>query len=142
MKDAFGGAFMLHIMIAFFVVFICFMTVAVSFARAYSVKNGVMNILEDSVGENINDVDRKIEVFLDNSNYAYENHPGVNAKCSFPRHNIPNTLDGNVHGVCVVPHGDSDSFYYVVSAYIVIDFPLFNFGTVIPIRGETTTFVR
>ena len=46
MKDAFGGAFILRIMLVFFVVFISFMVIAINFARTFRVTHGVISIIE------------------------------------------------------------------------------------------------
>ena len=140
MKDAFGGTFMLRIMIAFFVIFICFMTVAVSLSRTYAVKNGIINILEKNSG--VLDTDNEIAQFLRSRHYAYETHTGVAEKCVAASSAPSGALNGNIHGVCIVPYGDDDSFYYVVTVYIVIDFPLFHSGLIIPIKGETITIIQ
>ena len=46
MRESFGGAFMLKLVIVFIVVYISFMAVAINYAKAFRVKNNVINILE------------------------------------------------------------------------------------------------
>ena len=145
MKDAFGGAFILRIMIAFFIVFICFMTFAVSFTRVFRVKTGVISILEKYYTDN---AEEKIENYLDTINYSsdYATDDKIEKNCSeqvnhgsFEGSSFK-ALNGNIMGVCIVPYGTEDAYFYKVTAYIVLDFPLFHFGGVIPVSGETKTF--
>ena len=142
MKDAFGGVFMLRILIIFFVVFVCFMTVAVSYVRVYRIKNNVISILERE--DNPGDVLPKIDRYVNASGYV--NDARVNDDCT--KRAVENsgtykdgTIRGNAYGICIIPYGEViDGIYkyhYQVTAYIVLDFPLFHLGTVVPISGET-----
>lgn len=121
MKDAFGGSFMLYILSIFFVIFICFMTVAINFAKTFRIKNAAVNYIERYGASSLDDAITKIETL--ETNIA----PGdIGSHCS-------GTLTSN--SICIIPmSGDS---YYKVYAYIVMNFPLFNSGIVIPIGGET-----
>ena len=144
MKDAFGGSFILRIMLTFFVVFICFMTASITIYKVFSIKNNVINILElydpkklSKTGGTI----KNIDVYLQKSSYSYANVDNVKNDCIKQN----GTLTGN--GVCIVSYingsGESNSIenavsvYYKVTAYVVVDFPLFHLGTVIPISGES-----
>ena len=145
MKDAFGGAFMLRILIVFFVVFVCFMTVAISYVRVYRIKNNVISILERE--DNYNDAATKIGSYLQSIDYQYVTNESVINECAKrveATDNVVKTFNvagGNANGVCIVPYGEViDGIYkyhYQVTAYIVLDFPLFHLGTVVPISGET-----
>ncbi len=48
MRDAFGGAFMLRVFFVFLIVYVCFISVALNYARAFKVKNMVISYLEDN----------------------------------------------------------------------------------------------
>ena len=143
MKDAFGGAFMLRILIVFFVVFVCFMTVAVSYVRVYRIKNNVISILERDDGQPV--AVEKIGRYVTASGYGYANDERVGDDCT--KRAVENSgtsqapIRGNAFGVCIIPYGEViDGIYkyhYQVTAYIVLDFPLFHLGTVVPISGET-----
>lgn len=136
MKDAFGGSFILQIMLIFFVIFICFMTVALNFAKVYRVKNNVINIIERF--DSLDKAESEIESYLKEANYIYSSS-GSNDKikehCMAQKVNEKNTPIFMDKGICIVPV--EEGTYYRVIAYIVMDFPLFNVGTVIPISGET-----
>lgn len=127
MKDAFGGSFVITIILTFFVIFICFMTVSISFAKTFRVKNGVVNYIEHNKGYTVEEID----AYLYEVAYSYpkDRYPKVLEHC--------NSQGGNLteHGVCIVSKNSGS--YYKVFAYIVMDFPLFNVGIAIPIGGET-----
>ena len=46
MRDSFGGTFMIQLLLIFIVIYVSFMAVALNYAKAFRVKNGVINILE------------------------------------------------------------------------------------------------
>ncbi len=133
MKDAFGGTFMIKVMITFFVIYICFFTVAISFAKTFRIKNEVINILEskDNVN-NYNKAANDINAYLGSVGYSYSDNSEIKKNCTAPAELL-------TRGICInkISDEDSDKFYYVVTAYIVMEFPLFNFGYAIPISGET-----
>ena len=144
MKDAFGGSFILRIMLTFFVVFICFMTASITISKVFRIKNNVINILERSDPRKLSKTGgttEKIDAYLQKSSYSYANVDNVKNDCIKQN----GTLTGN--GVCIVSYingsGESNSIenavsvYYKVTAYAVVDFPLFHLGTVIPISGES-----
>ena len=50
MRDAFGGAFMIKVMLIFLGIYIAFMAVALNYAKAFRVKNQIINIIEQYEG--------------------------------------------------------------------------------------------
>ena len=46
MQEAFGGMSMMKMFMIFFVIYVCFMAIALNFAKIYRVKNYVINTLE------------------------------------------------------------------------------------------------
>lgn len=130
MKDAFGGSFMLSIILTFFVIFICFMAAAINLSKTFRIKNTVINYIEryKSVDEDTID---KIDEYLRGIAYSYpeDTNPRVGRHCESQNGSLTN------NGVCIVSMDNGS--YYKVFAYIVMDFPLFNIGTLIPISGET-----
>lgn len=133
MKDAFGGSFMLKIMITFFVIFICFMTVAINYAKTFRIKNNVINMLERSTVSNFKSTVTEIDEYLASIAYSYPavNYPKVQENCEKQGGDLTD------RGVCIVSVIDGNDYYYKVTAYIVLDFPMFELGTVVPIMGET-----
>ncbi len=151
MKDAFGGSFILRIMLVFFVVFICFMTASITISKTFRIKNNIINMLERTDPKEFYNTKTKIDDYLRKVSYNYGNNKKIEDSCK---------KSGGVkteNGACIVTYKNlisSDnvessndanamnfdnvkSVYYKVTAYVVVDFPLFHLGTVIPISGES-----
>ncbi len=147
MKDAFGGSFALRIMLTFFVIFICFMTVSITISKTFRIKNTVINILERSDPDKLNRGDdstkNRIDNYLQKNAYSYFNNQNVSQNCR-NQGQSGNDYLLTQNGVCIVTYSNStaSSIYYKVTAYIVVDFPLFHLGIVVPISGETKTIYR
>ena len=47
MRDAFGGAFMIQLLIVFIIIYVSFTAVALNYAKAFKAKNAVIEYLED-----------------------------------------------------------------------------------------------
>ena len=48
MRDAFGGAFMIKLLVVFIVIYVGFTAIALNYAKAFKVKNKVIQYLEDN----------------------------------------------------------------------------------------------
>lgn len=133
MRESFGGSFIINLILVFIVVFISFMAVTVSYAKAFRVKNQVINIVEQYQysGAGDSEVENKIISYLDSVSYKNLSS-SVSDKC--------NNVSGNlVNGVCIVPFDEVGARYYKIITYISIDFPFFNLSLVVPVSGETKT---
>lgn len=140
MRDAFGSTFMFKLIIIFIVFYVSFMTIAVSYAKVFKIKNGLIDILEQSQFDYSSETDwnqvvlENMDTYLENFAYRYYDNTKIQNDC--------NNQDGRLshNGACIVsyPVGD-DSAYYRVVVYLVISFPLFSSDFVIPIPGETKT---
>ncbi len=128
MRESFGGAFILKLLLVFIVIFVSFMAVTISYAKAFRVKNQVINIVEQNQYSGTGDVDviPMIDTYL--TSVAY-NVAGI--ECG--------QNSQNVRGACITPmmtNTDNEQ-YYKVTTYIQIDFPFFGIELTIPISGET-----
>ena len=47
MRDAFGGAFFIKLMLIFFALYISFIAIALSYTKAFRVKNSIINYIEE-----------------------------------------------------------------------------------------------
>ena len=57
MRDAVGGAFMIKLLLVFLAVYTIFIAIAINYAKAFRVKNKVLNIIEQNEGiKNYDDV--------------------------------------------------------------------------------------
>lgn len=142
MRESFGGAFMIKLVLIFIVLYISLMAAAVTYAKGFRVKNNVINMLEQNQFVLTDDTE-----FIDNYlaqvpyNYGGEEYQSVKEHCA-------NTADedgstGAVlteRGVCITGKstGNNNSeIYYKVTSYISISLPLFKLNLTLPISGET-----
>ena len=64
MRDAFGGTFMIMVFLVFIMVYICFTAVALNYAKAFKVKNAVIDFLEEWEITDLNNIPaEKMEEF-------------------------------------------------------------------------------
>lgn len=125
MKDSFGGTFMLYIMLIFFVIFVCLLAAAINLSKTFRVKNVAINYLEHY------SYDEAKSKIMDIGGYNVSDEGKADEHCTGEM----------INGVCVVEVRQSLGVYYKVFSYIVMDFPLFHTGILIPIGGETKTII-
>ncbi len=134
MRESFGGAFMIKLALVFIIIYVSFMAVAINYAKAFRVKNQIINILE-----------QRQYVKGDQ-----RTHEAIDKYLAGVPYNIGNAgkndCKGNseylMRGVCIESHGDSDHAYFTVTTYIAIkDFPFFKIELTLPVRGETKTII-
>ena len=69
MRDAFGGAFMIRLFLVFIAIYIGFTAVVLNYAKAFKVKNQIIEYLESSEISNLENMDAEqldaMEKFLD-----------------------------------------------------------------------------
>ena len=70
MRDAFGGAFMIRLFLVFIIIYMFLTAIAINYAKAFKVKNGVIDYLEDN---EIYDVSGLSSAALDNMERHFEN---------------------------------------------------------------------
>lgn len=139
MRESFGGAFMIKLVLIFIVIYISFMAVAINYAKAFRVKNNIINILEQyKYSGNKSDVAfKKVEEYLPKVPYRNGNDK-IKQKCD--QQASLQRVDHNYSdfGVCLLNiSGNTTPKYFKVVTYISIDFPFFNIHMIIPISGET-----
>ena len=149
MRDAFGGIFMIRLFIVFIFIYVAFAALSLNYAKAFRVKNQVINILEQHQYTGTNDphdkeIEEKIDEFLIKIKYYYGENESVEKYCEESAKD-----EGYIftkQGACIIPIGKIDkagksSRYYKVMTYITIDFPfelLMNrLSLIIPVSGET-----
>lgn len=139
MRESFGGAFMIKLVLVFIVIYISFMAVAINYAKAFRVKNNVINILEQNqfkLGDDITVIDG----YLAKVPYDLYNNTSVKSNCNNTEFGSKkeNTVLTN-RGVCITQFSDdkTNDVYYKVTSYISIEFPFFDIYMTLPISGET-----
>jgi len=68
MRDAFGGAFLIKIFLIFIIVYVGFIAIALNYAKAFKVKDAIVNYLEDNEIVDLNNafVAAEMQNFVDN----------------------------------------------------------------------------
>ena len=72
MRDAFGGAFSIKLMLIFLMLYVAFICVALNYARAFRVKNRIINIIEQYegyCGVNKEQINNDINTYLSKTGY-------------------------------------------------------------------------
>ena len=106
------------------------MCVAINYARAFRVKNRIINIIEQYEGyneKNKGELDPIINNYLNNTGYHID-YEEVKDRSSCSE------LKG--HGYCIVQKGNNPE-YYLVETYMVFSLPIINVNFPIAIQGET-----
>lgn len=150
MREAFGGAFMIRLVLVFLVLYISFMAVAVNYAKVFRIKNHIINILEqhqyngEEDGKNTDSgAIKAIDEYTEKVHYNVgdQNREKLEKKCNGVWRDS---------GVCITPAEDcnanNNSCYYKVTVYITVDLPFYftqnvDFIHSLPISGETRTIV-
>ena len=68
MKETFGGAFMLRMFLVIFILFFVFICISANYARAFRIKNGVIDIIEQYEGLTL-DAEKKINYLIGKTGY-------------------------------------------------------------------------
>lgn len=148
MRDAVGGTFMIKVLLIFLAVYIIFMAAALNYAKAFRVKNRVMDIIEQNEGmeeadfnnlsgTNTSGVTGKINEYLNTISYNVElteKNKENKGTCFEKGFCIDIKEDTNIDGIV--------STYYRVTTFVRIEFPFFNLNFTIPITGETRKIER
>lgn len=136
MRESFGGAFMIKLALIFIILYISFMALAISYTKAFRLKNQIINILEQYQYNGESDVVGKVDEYLEDFSYNFSNNDNVSANCYDHDDAI-----FTERGACIVPQGEGNKRYYKVITYISIDFPFFDVPLILPISGETKTIM-
>lgn len=142
MRDAFGGTFMIKLMLIFLAIYIAFIAVALNYAKAFRVKNKIIDIIEQNEG--IDDYNDTNGVLGDINNYLGQ----VSYYVLLDNIEASNTENYHCYknGYCIEEHSikvnNIDTKYYKVTTYIRINFPFFGLNFTIPIQGETRKIER
>ena len=145
MREAFGGAFTIKLMLIFLAIYIAFIAVALNYAKAFRVKNRIIGIIEQNEGIDSYD-DTKEGSVIGNIN-SYLNTVGYYVNLANIKNNNTENINCYDRGYCIeettAPVTDGiTSKYYKVTTYININFPFFKLNFNIPITGETRKIER
>ena len=140
MRDSVGGTFMIYVLIIFLSVYIVFVAVAFNYARAFRVKNKVIDIIEQNEGikemdgnDNLTGITSgvfgQIDTYLNNVSYRVNNIGESNCKGY--------DYINEDRGYCIAKIDQNSSIdgitssYYKVRTFVYIEFPFFYTGPLI-----------
>ena len=131
MRDAFGGAFLIKVMLIFLGIYVAFMAVALNYAKAFKVRNYIINVIEQYEGvseEAYNTVNNYINGIGYNPALDSQNLSGQ--ECLNEQYN-------RAYCIKQMYSDDNRGTYYMVTTYMKFELPFFNLNISIPISGET-----
>ena len=144
MRDSVGGTFMIYLFLIFLAIYITFVAVAFNYARAFRVKNKVIDIIEQNEGMDESDF----------NNLSGTNSLGVAGEINEYLRKISYNVnltssDEEDRGTCFdlgycvdefdyVSNVDGITYkYYKVTTFVKLELPFMNLGFTIPVKGET-----
>ena len=142
MREAFGGTFTIQLILLFLAIYIAFIAVALNYAKAFRVKNQIINIIEQNEGF---DFDNSAEGSAQNEIQKYLRRVSYYVNLTnIKNNNINDNYKCYYEGYCVEKMGSTDieGTYYKVTTYVNIDMQVFNLKFTIPIQGETRKIER
>ena len=146
MREAFGGTFTIQLILLFLAIYIAFIAVALNYAKAFRVKNQIINIIEQNEGF---DFDNSAEGSAQNEIKEYLRRVSYYVNLTnIKNNNINDNYKCYSEGYCVEKMGSTDidtgieGTYYKVTTYVNIDMQVFNLKFTIPIQGETRKIER
>lgn len=152
MRDAFGGAFLIKVFLVFIMIYICFTALAINYAKAFKVKNAVVDYLESNEITTLDNLLSATEMnqLDDFINYEILGKMNYNLSsndiCSIGGA-ISTTLvndEGKAYGYChnsgikieIAGEGqNTEGVYYTVSTYIGWSMPFLN--TLLSLGGNS-----
>ena len=161
MKESIGGTWLIGIVALFIVLFSAFMAYSINYTKAFRAKNSVIDLIEQSEGytfynestpiENLTDEQLRSNASTEAQAYAIVKSVGYDFG-SKSKNKVVCNNDGTISevtkiddayqpgGFCVYRIKNTDgSTRYKVVTYVMMKFPVINFGISIPIKGETKT---
>ena len=165
MRDAFGVAFSIKLMLIFLMLYVAFICVALNYARAFRVKNRIINIIEQNEGycdstlssnNNTTNIDAQINSYLQKAGYyvSYDDVKSVVGKVAGNdsiKYECLNGFENNSanYGYCIyntknttVGKSCINSAVYTVETYMIFKLPIINIRFPIVIKGETRPVER
>lgn len=140
MKESIAQAFILNLILFFFVILVLLLFGSINYSKAYKVKNRIITIIE-KYGEW--STDAKSEVADNMVKAGYQTTTDGNGKCEkfinggtlvYP---VYADATGRHYDYCVIEHDSSVGKYYQVVVYMKFEIPVIGGFLEFPVKGET-----
>ena len=147
MRDAIGQVFALKVILAFVLLINGYMAYSVNYARAFRVKNQIVDIIEQYEGTDNDEAMAKIADYVDDMAYKVPQTLVNNFRSRYSSGGTVSCQDG----WCYIAHnvsvdgadGERKGTYYSVVTFVNIDIPVINnilgLGNFLRVVGETRT---
>lgn len=145
MKEAFGNAFIMGLVITFLIIFIIFFATSTSYTKAFKVKNKIVEILEkhDDIlhesssvsGRLTSNVEEEINAVLNEIGYRISPTPN-NCPMRNGKEAVTKSTTAN-YEYCIYAYSTSKGVYYGVTAYMYYQIPVIGIELRFPVYGET-----
>ena len=126
MRDAFGGAFMLKLLVVFIVIYVGFTAIALNYAKAFKVKNKVIQYIEDNEISDTNNMHAKARQDM----REYIQHDVVENMQYNVNIGCPKKYVYCDDGVVIIEHqtndGNKKGTYYTVKTFFGWNIPFIN----------------
>lgn len=147
MKESIAQAFIVNLILVFFVILILLFFGSINYSKAYKAKNRIINIIE-KYGTWGSDVEEEVARNLAEGGYSTIAINGDDNKCNeylrlennnnmeavvFPSGNDP----GRRYDYCVIRHNSSKGYYYQVITHMKFEIPVIGGFLEFPVKGET-----
>lgn len=136
MRDAFGGSFMIKLLIVFIVLYVSFTAIALNYAKAFKVKNKVIQYIEDNEISDISNMsardDMELKRYINETIIEGMNYNVTTVNC--PKNDVPSYCmkfhceNGIEISECKTDKKDSnkEGVYYIVSTTFGWNIPFLN----------------
>lgn len=143
MKESIAQAFILNLILFFFVILVLLLFGSINYSKAYKVKNRIITIIE-KYGEW--GTDAKNEVADNMVKAGYQTTTDGDNKCKklvnkngrlvFPA-DATDSTGGRRYDYCVIEYDSSVGKYYQVVVYMKFEIPIIGGFLEFPVKGET-----
>ena len=138
MRDAFGGVFMMRFLLVFIFIYVAFTAVSLNYAKAFRIKNKVIDIIEQEEVLNLTSFDEgsgnklaKIDNILNSANYNKECQNGNGLISREPKEPQAYCYKG-----IVIEESESTNSYITYNVYTYADWNLGALNMILALGGE------
>ena len=142
MREAIGGTWLFTIVIVFIVLFSSYLAISVNYSKAFKVKNGIVDLIEQNEGLS-SETQTQISNYLDKTGYFV--YGECNSKASEKGYESKGA--GNNYKYCVVKTNAANEelvagstverAYYKVKVFFRLDLPVLGDIFTFPVTGQT-----
>lgn len=152
MREAFGTTWSFQLIIIFILIFACFLSLVISYSRAYTLKNEMLTMIEKYEGISKDEGTYEGSARIIN-NYLIQNSYRTMGKCYVNGENWVGALDlenisfekatsGKNYYYCYKEEkGPNNTIYYNVRLFYKFNLPVVGDITTFKIEGQTSSFI-